>query len=787
MGGRHKIWGFGRVSALALLSSVGSMGFMVTSAQAADTAASSDDSALSDAGAITVTARHQKETVQDAPLSISAVAGETLETQHLYRLADYAAKLPNFIAVQQNTRVSGLYIRGLGGNANNDGAESGVGLIVDNVVFTHVGFSWLDFVDLDHIELVRGPQGTLLGKNTTIGAVIVTTKKPSFDPSLDLEGTYGNNNRYQLRANATGPLVANKIAYRLTFYDDRGDGWIKNAYNGQRLLDNRRWAVRGQLYYDDGGPITDRVIAEHYETNEYNNFYPPFADATQFVNGAPRTASWEYKLKNIFNYTPSYDVGHNADVNTQDRLSSLVTGVSNELNWRIGDGTFTSISAWRELKFRPLNDTDLTPFSILRAGFDVDVDQYSQELRFASSSDHFLEYQVGAFFLREDLVSNNRSIFQSDSTAWFLSPALPSALLNGVEYDQYGKEQVTSGAGFGQATLHFTKSLTLTGGVRYTSERKEASITGRTFGGTALTGPLAPYAPYRAAVVNGFGGIYQLADANTTNSWSWLINPSWKISDRTMLYASVSYGEKSGAANLAATPGKPVLIKPEKSTDYEVGVKTSFAKGKGFANLNLYWNDIKDFQTAQTDPLRPAIGSYLGNAAQVRLRGVEVDGSYQIVTGLTLSANGAFNDATYRSYTNAPAPVEYLYPGASPYVDESGMRVVGAAKWSGQVSIDYDRPINDRLGLNAYVNQTYRSATNLLSPVSAYGRQSAYGLTNAGIGIHGADNVWSALVWGKNLTNRQYFVGVGAAGPVTPFMGVLGDPRTYGITIKRTF
>ncbi|MCY1171725.1 TonB-dependent siderophore receptor [compost metagenome] len=148
---------------------------------------------------ILITARRRSERLQDVPAAITAVSGDTLQTQHLDRIADYAAKLPNFAAVQQNTRVSGLYVRGLGGNANNDGAEGGVGLIVDNVFFTHVGFSWLDFVDLDHIELVRGPQGTLLGKNTTIGALIVTTKRPSFTPELNLEAGYANYGRYDPR------------------------------------------------------------------------------------------------------------------------------------------------------------------------------------------------------------------------------------------------------------------------------------------------------------------------------------------------------------------------------------------------------------------------------------------------------------------------------------------------------------------------------------------------------------------------------------------------------------
>ncbi|KAJ8137758.1 hypothetical protein OY671_009029, partial [Metschnikowia pulcherrima] len=164
----------------------------------ADRTAAPDGEAADAGNEIIVTARHREERLQDVPLAISSIAGGELNAQHLDRGADYTVKVPNFGAIQQNTRVSGLYIRGVGGNANNDGAEGGVGSIVDNVFFTHVGFSWLDFVDSEGVEVVRGPQGTSLGKNTTIGAVIVRTAKPKFDPELNINATYGGRNRFQV-------------------------------------------------------------------------------------------------------------------------------------------------------------------------------------------------------------------------------------------------------------------------------------------------------------------------------------------------------------------------------------------------------------------------------------------------------------------------------------------------------------------------------------------------------------------------------------------------------------
>ncbi len=779
VGGLALIWG--AMPAYALAPPAQAIQLVSAGAAVTDEAAEAAP-AVEESEDILITARRRDERLQDVPIAISAVSGDTLQTQHIDRIADFAAKLPNFSAVQQNTRVSGLYVRGLGGNANNDGAESGVGLIVDNVFFTHVGFSWLDFVDLDHIELVRGPQGTLLGKNTTIGALVVTTKRPSFTPELNLEAGYANYGRYQIRANATGPVIGDTLAYRVTFYQDKSNGWARNKYDGQKYLDINRWAVRGQLLFDSG-PVTSRLIAEHYETSEFNNYYPNFADATTFVNGTARAGSWDTKMRTLFGYAPDYTVGKNADLNTQQRIDSRVNGISNELNIKLGGHTLTAVTAWRQLRFRPKNDSDQSPFSILRAGFDVDVDQYSQELRLASPTGGTVDYQVGGYFLREDLISNNRSIFQSDATRWFLPGVLPSAILDGVEYDQVGKLQVTSGAAFGQATVHLNERASVTGGVRFTRETKKASNTAITFGGAPLPAVLAGA---RTAILTAFGGLFTpVADKRTTDSWSWLINPSYKISDDVLLYASVSYGEKSGAANLSASGDKPVIIDPEKSTDYEIGLKTTL--GRATLNANLYWNDIRDYQAVQLDPTRVSLGNFLGNAARVRLRGIEVEGEVKLGAGFSASLSGSYNDATYRSYKNAPVPVEYSYANGPRSLDLSGKRVVGSAKWSGQASIAYDAPVSDRFNLNGYVNQTYRSATNLLNPYSAYGAQEGYGLTNAGIGIRTADDRYSLLFWGRNVLDKRYAVGIGQATAVNPFIKVLGDPRTFGATVKGRF
>ena len=768
-----------------------------------------------DLNAITVTARHRDEKLGDVPLAISVASGKDLATQHLERVADFTLKVPNFSALQQNTRVSGLFIRGLGGNASNDGAEGGVGLIVDNVFFTHVGFSWLDFVDLDSIEVVRGPQGTLLGKNTTIGAVIVKTQEPSFKPSANISGTFGGingaNDAYQVRANLTGPIIGDTLAGRLTVATSQGGGWSPNAYDGIKYLNNNRWSVRGQLLFTPTSNVSSRLIAEHYETHEYNNFYPPVTDVTQnrnldgsvFTTPANPTGlrkGWQWKLQNLFGYTPSYNAPYNADLDSQHRLVSRVTGVSNELNVDFGGAKLTAISAWRELYFRPYNDSDYTPLPIFRAGYDVDVDQYSQEVRLANKIGGAIDWQIGAYYLHETLRSNYRTIFYSDAALFLTGSALvPAATFDNLEYDRDGHLKIDSIAGFGQATWHVAPAFSITGGLRYTRETKTANVAGYALDAADLSAYPASAAATRTSVLNSFGGttgaaggVYTLNARANRGSFSWLINPAYKLTPGVLLYASASYGEKSGAANTAALASQStvVLTLPEKSLDFEAGIKATIAHGLASAALNIYNNTITNYQDAQVDPNATGIGSYLANVGKVRLRGIEFEGTLHPIAVLDFYGNLAYNDAKYLSYDNAPIPVEYaasLNAQGQYTLSLTGYQLRNAPKWTVQGGFNLDQPVSAGLHLTTYGNVTWKSRAALINPRSIYGWQDAYAVVNAGIGIKPEGGNWSAVVWSKNLTNNGYAATYSPATSLTPVSKILGDPRSYGITLSKKF
>lgn len=761
-----------------LLAGAGALGGLLALASpalAASPVATAVDGAAVDQ--IVITARRREEKLQDAPITVSAVSGRVLQTERLDRVADYAAKIANFAALQQNARVSTLTVRGVGGNANSDGSEAGVGLIVDGVFFTHPGFSWLDFVDLDHVELARGPQGTLLGKNTTVGALVVTTKAPSYEPEAFVSATAASRDRYQLRANLSGPIVADKLAGRLTLYGDTGGGWIRNKADGKRYLDNHRWAVRGQLLFDPNAAFSDRLIVEHYDTQEYNNYTPAVADPLTYANGTPRNG-WARKLATAFGYTPSYDVA-DANFDDQARAIARTDGVSNIATFKLGDYGLTSISAWRRFYYRPNNDSDGTPYPIFRSGYDVDVDQYSQELRLASPQGGKVDWQTGIYLLKQEVRSTYRVRLLSKATAFFVSPLLPDAVLEGVEADQVGLADTTSAAIFGHGTWHVSDRAALAVGLRYTHEDREASNTASSFGGVALTGRLAPYAAYRATVT---GPDFVVSGRRKDGSLSWLINPSYRISDAVLAYASLSYGEKSGAANLGARVGDRIIIDPEKSTDYELGIKTTLAGGRATLNVNLYRDTIDGYQAPYIDPTGATTRSYLANVGKVRLRGIEAEGSAQVTQRLTLSFATAWGESIYVSYKNAPPPAELTYAGAPLSADLSGEQMLFAPNWTGNVSARWEQPLAGGVSLFAYANETWRSRASL-NPLSAYGRQDGFALTNAGIGLRGQDDRWSVTLWSKNLFDKRYAFAFTTATAITPYTAILGDPRTVGVTL----
>jgi iron complex outermembrane receptor protein len=508
---------------------------------------------------VTVVGRHRAENKQAVPIPIAAISGKALEEQHVDQLVDFKKILPGFNLINSNPRVSAVVLRGVGGNASNDGSESGVGLIIDDVFYTHVGFAWLNLTDLDHVEMLRGPQGTLLGKNTTVGALVVSTNKPSFDFAADAEESITNHNGYFFRGDVTGPVVDNVLAARLTVYSDKSDGFILNHYNDNLYADHNRYGLRGQLLYTPNDSIDDRLIAGYYQSFEYSNYVSTLGvNPLYFANLAA-------KVPHGSTYTPIADAT-NFNEATQDRLPTHVGGVSNSFNYHLDGLTLTSVSAYEFFQFIPLNGAGNIPFPVSRSGYDVNDHQFSQEFRVASDPGPDFDWQGGLYGLREFITSTDRTKYFQDAAAYYLgsisspNPIVDPALLNGVEEDKFGEANTTSIAAYLHGTWHVTDQFDLTVGARDTLEWKYAADPSSYIGAGR-----SPNLAETVYLLQNFGGLNGLANTSdgvravknangtyslvpytvngalsateTHNSASFLVNPSYKIAPNILAYA----------------------------------------------------------------------------------------------------------------------------------------------------------------------------------------------------------------------------------------------------------
>ncbi|WP_312030538.1 TonB-dependent receptor plug domain-containing protein, partial [Methylosinus sp. H3A] len=334
--------------------------------------------------------------VLNIPRPIVVVDPKTAERERLYRLEDFAEKVPNYQPKTGSAVTSRPSIRGVGStlgplarcNGNPAGSEFDTGFVLDNVSWKNPGFQNGDFSDIESFEIGHGPQGTAGGKNTTVGSIVIRTQPPSFERKATIETSFANNNRVIEKANVTGPIVENALAYRVAAYFDKGDGWIRDQVSGAGYLNNDRFGVRGQLLYV-GEHVTNRLIFSFGEANENKNCSSyasgPFADSFQmFANGTTPARTYAQNVwfrlgKPILTFDP-YRPYHAGARSVSDRHYT----VSNELNWTIGENTLTSISAYGSSSVTSNNLHGINLLDTTSGVYHPYVEQLSQELRFAS-------------------------------------------------------------------------------------------------------------------------------------------------------------------------------------------------------------------------------------------------------------------------------------------------------------------------------------------------------------------------------------------------------------------
>ncbi|TAK64956.1 TonB-dependent receptor [Methylobacter sp.] len=773
---------------------------------------------------VVVTSRRKEEKLQEVPIPIAVISGEQMRRDNIVTVQDFSRRVPNLGVTSTNVRQTSIALRGLGKNSGNESMEASVGVMVDNVWSSWVGSTWSNYVDIDHVEVLRGPQGTLQGKNSNLGLINVNTKLPSFKSGYSIDGFAGNRDSLQGKASATGPIIDGLLAYRASLYIDKRDGMVTNfdsPITVGKLQETNAMGGRIQFLLTPTDNLSARIIADRSKATQTMSVNPLIEDPARFADGTVRPTTFSSRLsRNWFDSIrnsgqPLTVIGdpRKMAVDNHEVSRGDQQGASGEINWDVAGHKLTSISAYRYSLFEPHHDGDNSTADIQQiSGWTVQNRQWSQEFRIASLKPafNFIDYQAGVFGMRSSADVQNHRRYGADAGAFYASNAIYNRLnatasgreimqksLNRVLQTGYRNPEVTSLAGYGQVNLHFTDKATLTLGLRHTWEDRDNIGSDGFVGGEnldtlagATASQIADAKAIRSAAV---GNVWEAGRQGfQASSQNWLVNPSYKINKDLMVYFSTAGGQKSGAAQFSNT-GAVENVDPENVMDYELGVKSTWFDRKLAVNVNLYNTDVEGFQSQLVIPdSATATGTRttLGNIKGIQLRGVELETNWQATQGLNFFLNGSFNHAVYTDFKNAPCPAE---ANSSQPCDQTGLQIPNAPMFTANYGIDYRVPLgfgkwNDHgLEWHAFLVDSYKSKANFNANLSSSGVQQAYHVTDGGIGIGTKNGQYSLNLVGRNIFDTIYLTNAGQYSSTSAASGTYGDGRYYGAHFRANF
>jgi iron complex outermembrane receptor protein len=774
---------------------------------------------------IVVTARRREENVQDVPIAVSVISAATLESQGAYNLNRLTQLQPTLQFFSTNPRNTFINIRGIGApfGLTNDGFEQGVGIYVDQVYYNRIAAATLDFVDVERIETLRGPQGTLYGKNTTAGAVNITTRAPSFTFEGRAEVSVGDYNFKQGKVSVSGPL-SDKVAARLSLSSTDRRGTIYNVATGQWINSQDNIGVRGAVLWRPTDTLNVTLAGDW-------NLQDPICCGQVYarVGTTQRAANRQYAaLTALF---PGYAV---PSTDPFDRVTDLdarlaarneLGGASLRAEWELGAGTLTSVTAWRFWDWQPANDRDFTGLPVyLRVNNPTKQDQFTQELRYAHEGTGY-DFVLGGFAFYQNIHTTGVQETGSAASAWLLNPTSAlsrnPAVLNGVLAENDIRLKNLSLATFGKLNWHATDRLTISPGIRINYDRKQglynSVVTGTASDGTrqvVSSSPTSAYYndPWTAAQRGVQASQFFEPDFDDWNL-SYDLNLSYDIAPDILTYATYARSFKTGGINLNGVPsradGTPALdvaqIRPEKVDHLEAGVKTQFWDRRATLNVSGFWTIIRDFQASVISNVSGSnvLRGYLANADRVRSRGVEADFSVRATDRLSAYASGAFTDAKFVRFTDAPCPPELAGGGtgtpvgapATPGANSpancnvSGQSLPGISKWAFSWGTEYGLParaFGKQGKVYAGYDASYRSKFSSNASRSAYTDVDGYSIHNFRAGFKTGD--FDIFGWVRNAFDQDYFESLAVTPGNTGLISAqLGDPRTWGGTVKLSF
>ncbi|WP_340644811.1 TonB-dependent receptor [Phenylobacterium sp.] len=672
-----------------------------------------------------ITAQHRSESLQKTPLAVTAMTAEALDTGAITELSELSGTIPGLYLSAYSTLSPQVFIRGIGSNDDGITSEGAVGVYLDGVYMGRASSAMFDLFDLDRIEVLRGPQGTLYGRNTNGGAVKIETARPGPNLKAGLEFGYGNFNQRSVRGLLSGPLTDNAFAKFSGSYKAR-DGWTHDSSSGRKLNDEDSLGGRGQLVLTPTESLEATFSLDYLRDRPSSSF-------KEVVGGTLFGLNSESSDR----FTGDYDFENAA-------IRRDMVGGSATLDWDAGFAHLVSVSGYRKTKIRYTEDYDSTPFPVVHLDVAQDTKQLTQELRLVSTpGESPLEWIAGVYLLTDEGRSHDQ----------FLLPffELPDEVT-------HARTRTNSFAAFGELSYRLTEQLKLTAGARYTDETKKLSLQ-RTF------------RPQDGAPAINF---VPLATAKTSfDNFSPRVVIEYQASSDVLAYASLTKGFKSGGFN--NFPADPVaartFFRPEEITAYEVGLKATTWNGRLRANIAAFTYDYTNLQVfAPIDTGGGVPVVQVTNAAKAKVTGAELELTARPIPSVDLQLNYAYLDATYD---------RFLFGG----LDLSGNRLSRAPRNTLSLNADWRHEL-ERGTVRLHGNYVYSSNvffTPFNDPDLSTG---SYGLVNASAAYESHDGRWTITAYGKNLTDKAYLAH-GIDTLATAFdlkIAEIGPPRQFGVS-----
>lgn len=773
-------------------------------------AAGSEQTASPDTGGIAdivVTARRSSESAQRVPIAISTVTSDDLTKLSVRDIKDVQALTPGFQIASQNTGGRAkLTIRGQSEVDSRLTTDPSVGVYIDDVSWARSYGLRSSMVDIERIEVLKGPQGTLYGRNTTGGAVNITTKHPTYDFGGYFDFLYGSYDNVQVTGVLNVPIVNDRVALRIVGQSINREGY-GHLSDGTDINDDHVYSGRALLRLDPSDNVKILLSADYMrQRNNGTNIILTSDLMLQNANAANRAlgeiatelglsassatdratayAAWKTYF-DAFQNGQFYDGFANKLGTERPRDDLTHYGFSGKVDVDVGAITLTSITSYRSLKKAVAQNTDGVPFVITGGFLSTDQEIFTQELRASAIDGEGFDWQGGLFYSRE----TGNEFSTNDGNAFI---ATARSRLTDADVKN------TSKAAYFQGVYDFGSNIRLTGGIRYTKDGRFINSKNRT--DPAVATPIVPGQILAAGVCNmlspGLGGPTfpncSYKASTKSDKITWLLSTDWRPIEQVMLYGSVSTGYRSGgftyngvSSPVTTTAGIPAFLaafepfKPESLTNYELGFKADLLNRHLRVNAAVFYQDYKDIQQRIRDSVNGALVTLVRNAASATIKGGELEVTALPTDGLTLNFGAAYLDAKYQQFIARDGSGNLLNLTNQPF---------SAPKWTFNIGATYEIP-TDNGYVRFFTNYNWTDDVNLQPGATdlAGVTQSAYGLLDGRVSWFIKSWDLDIAIFGKNLTNKHYWNSA-TNGEVLGFnLAFPGEPRRFGVQVRKTF